>query len=67
MKPGDLARIRDSWKPFGSNAENYPGPGELVMIIDLGYDEISSIFKVLSSKGVVRFHVSYLKLISETR
>ena len=67
MKPGDLARIRDSWKPFGSNAENYPGPGEHVMIIDLGYDEISSIFKVLSSKGVIKFHVSYLELISETR
>ena len=65
MKPGDLARLRESWKPFGSNAENYPGPGEFVMIIDLGYDEISSIFKVLSSKGMVKFHVSYLELISE--
>ena len=67
MKPGDLARLRDSWKPFGSNAENYPRSGELVMIIDQEHDEISTIFKVLSSKGVVRFHVSYLELISETR
>ena len=67
MKPSDLARIRKIWKPFGSNAKNYPGPGELVMIIDQEYDEISTIFKVLSSKGVVRFHVSYLELISETR
>jgi len=67
MKPGDLACIRDSWKPFGSNAKNYPGPGELVLIVGLQYDEISSIFKVLSSKGVVKFHVSYLEVISEAR
>ena len=66
MKPGDLARLRESWKQFGSNAKNYPRSGELVMIIDQEYYEISSIFKVLSSKGVVKFHVSYLDVINET-
>ena len=65
MKAGDLARIRDSWKPFGSNDKNYPGPGELVLIVGLLDDEISSIFKVLSSKGVVHFHVSYLETLNE--
>jgi hypothetical protein len=66
MKPGDLARIRDSWKPFGSNAKNYPASGELVLIVGLQYNEISSIFKVLSSKGVVNFHMSYLEVLDET-
>jgi hypothetical protein len=65
MKAGDLARIRDSWKPFGSNAKNYPTSGELVLIVGLLDDEISSIFKVLSSKGVVHFHVSYLEVLNE--
>ena len=65
MKAGNLARIRDSWKPFGSNAKNYPGPGELVLIVGLLDDEISSIFKVLSSKGMVHFHVSYLETLDE--
>ena len=65
MKPGNLARIRDSWQPFGSNAKNYPTSGDLVLIVGLLDDEISSIFKVLSSKGVVNFHVSYLETLDE--
>jgi hypothetical protein len=67
MKPGDLVRIRDSWRPYGSNAKNYPAAGELVLIFGLLNDEIYSIFKVLSSKGVVNFHVSFLEVIDEAR
>jgi hypothetical protein len=66
MKAGDLARIRDIWKPFGGNTKKYPASGELVLIVGLLDDEISSIFKVLSSKGVVHFHVSYLETLNET-
>jgi len=64
MQPGDLVRIRNNWRPYGSNAENYPGPGEIVMVIGRSSrKEFSSCFDVLSSKGVVSFHVSYLEVI----
>jgi hypothetical protein len=67
MKPGDLVRIRNRWQPYGSNAENYPGPGEIVMVIGLTQRVFRGSYDVLSSKGVVTFHVSYLEVISETR
>jgi hypothetical protein len=65
MKAGNLARIRDIWRPFGSNTKNYLTSGDLVLIVGLLDDEISSIFKVLSSKGVVHFYMSYLEVLNE--
>ena len=66
MKPGDLVRIRNNWRPYGSNAENYPGPDEIVMVIGLTQRSFRDSYDVLSSKGVVTFHVSYLETINET-